>query len=206
MSVHLAPKAPSDIADRDWTPKEGEGVASASFSVSTGTATVEHEVQGEIVVLTITGGAAGVTQVIAATAVLSNGETITETIYIPVLASANALAQTGQDIATFALRKVFGRRQPTSTAQDDALERLTDMLAAWTSQGADLGIPLPVTNTTDFYCADAHISAIKNNLIIALVDLYEFTPSPFVAQMARSGLALIKTDMLARDRGKDVYF
>lgn len=206
MSVHLAAKAPSDIAERIWTPKPGEGVSSASFTVSTGTATVSSNVEGESVAITITGGAAGVTQTIAASAIMANGETITQTIYVPVIASTNAQAVTGQDIAAFALRKVFGRRPVTAEAQSDALERLTDMLAMWSQQGADLGVPLPIINATVFYCADAHISAIKNNLILALVDRYGFEPSPFVIRAAVTGLGAIKNALRSREPVRAEYF
>lgn len=207
MSVHWERKAPSDIVERVWTPKEGEAVSSRTLAVSVGSATLTSEIQGDSLVVTVTGGVNGVTQVVAASAVLGNGETITATIYIPVTVSANALAQTGQDIARFALRKITGNdSDPEATEVDDALERLTDMLAAWSGQGADLGIPLPITTATVFYCSDAHISAIKNNLVLQVADLYDFEPSAIVAMNAQRGLQQIKTALLSKERGTEVYY
>jgi hypothetical protein len=207
MAQHWTAKAPSDVVERTWTPKEGEGVSSRTLTVSTGTATLSSEIQGEDILVTVTGGASDVTQIIAASAVLGNGETITETIYIPVIATANDFAYTGQDICDFALRKITGNGVTADASElDDALERLSDMLAAWKGQGADLGVVLPVVNATVFYISDEFASAIKHNLILELADLYEYAPSARVIDNARRGLQQVKTAKLSKEREGASYY
>lgn len=201
MAIHWQAKAPSDVVERTWTPKAGESVSSATLSVDTGTATIEYERRGENVVVTVTGGAADATQILTASAVLGNGETITETIYLPVLPSANEFTYTARDIVGFVLRKVTGNgSDPDATELSDALERLSDMLAAWKGQGADLGVVLPVTANTVLYISDAFASAVKHNLILEVADLYGYEPGPRVVMNARAGLQQIKTAKLPKER------
>lgn len=209
MALHWSAKAPGDVVERVWTPKEREEVSSRTITVSTGNATITSRIDGDEVIVTVTGGTANVTQVLAASAVLNgSGETITETIYIPVIATANDFAYTGQDFINYALRKVFGAgRVPAARNADDALERLSDMLAAWKGQGADLGVVLPVATDTTFYVSDAFALAIKNNLIIECADLYPgYEPSPRVVSNAMRGLQQIKSALLSDDRAPVCYF
>lgn len=203
MSLSWEPKAASDVAERIWTPKAGESVTSKTVTVSTGTATVTSTVWGDQVVVLVTGGTAGATQVIAASAVLGNGETITETIYIAVIPTTNALALTGQDIAADVLELVIGIGQtPEASEAEFALRKLTEMLASWSVQGADMGIPLPVTTSTVFYCPDAEINAIKVNLFNKIMPWFKagWEPTPGQAKQASTGLSQIKTARLPGER------
>lgn len=209
MALQWHPKAASDVAERIWTPKAGECPASCELTVSTGSATLTTELQGEDVVALVTGGTAGITQIIAASAVLGNGETITETIYLPVLQTGNALAKTGQDITSSVLRPIVGvGNLPDSAETDLALEHLNEMLAAWARQGADMGVPLPVTTSTVFYCPDAEIAAIKANLTLRVRPefLDGWMPTPLQVNAANRGLQLVKTARLPDERAPDVYY
>lgn len=202
MALQWSPKAASDVAERVWTPKAGEAVTSKTITVSTGTATVTSTIWGDQVVVLVTGGTAGVTQVIAASAVVDD-ETITETIYIPVIATTNALARTGQDIAADVMELVIGIGQtPEAGEAEFALRKLTEMLASWAVQGADMGIPLPVTTATVFYCPDAEIMAIKANLFNEIMPWFRtgWEPTPMQAKKARTGLSQIKTVRLPEER------
>jgi len=207
MALHWLPKAPSDVREYTWIPKAGESVSSKTLTVATGSATITSAIEGEGVVVTVTGGASDVTQVIAASAVLGNGETITETIYLPVRTTPNDQAYTGQDFASFALRKVIGNgNDPTGAELDDALERLSHMLAAWAGQGANLGVVLPVLGPTVFYVSDAFASAIKSNLILELAGLYDAEPSPRDIVNAQRGLQQIKSALLSKEREGVAYY
>lgn len=206
MALHLPPKAPSDIREYRWTPKEGDCPSGSAVTVSTGTATIADELDGEAVLITVTGGATGVTQVLAASATVGD-ETITETIYIPILATNQQVVYTGQDFATFALRKIVGNGETPDAAETlDALERLTDWLAAMSGQGADLGVPLPVTTATQFYISDSFAQAVKFNLRLLCHEHYGEALSGFDAEMARRGVQLVKSALLPNERRAAEYY
>lgn len=206
MAFFWASKAPSDVVERVWTPKAGEPVASKTLTVSTGTATLASEIQGEDVIVTVTGGASAVTQIITASAVLENGETITETIYIPVIVTTSAAA-TVEDIISFALRKVFGLGQtPPDDAAQDAIERLADMLRVWRTSGADIGAPDALDTATVIYCPNDYLSAVKHNLILEIADNYGLEVGLQTVTNANRGLQHIKQKNLPDDRGKSVYY
>lgn len=210
MALYLAAKAPEAIYRYTWAVPiaEGDSVSATTASVTDGTAVLDsYEVIDNSVVLVISGGAAGEVTTIEAEATSADGETLFETIYLPVISSANALANTGQGIAAYILRKVSGIGESADADEvDDVLERVSDMLAAWKLAGADIGIPLPVTTATEFVCEDAYIQAIKTNGILAAADLYEYQVSPVVAEQARRGLALVKNSLLSRDTLKAEYY
>lgn len=209
MALTLAAKAPTAVYRFSWVVPvvEGDSVASATLTVSSGAATIpSYEVEGNSVSFILTGGTAGETTVIAASAVTADGETIIETIYVPIVATT-AKGETVADLCSFALRKVMGAGvTPTATMQADAIERLTDMLQHWRVSGADVGATFPLTSATVLYCTDAHLSAIKNNLIMQVADLYNLEISRMVAANALRGLQLVKQGNLSEDRGGGVYF
>lgn len=210
MAVNWSAKAPGSVFRYTWVPDlaDGDSISAATLTVSAGDAVIDsYEEDGEGVTAYLSGGTAGTTTVIAGSVVTSDGETLTETIYLPILTSALTLGYTGQDIAEFALRKVAGNGvTPDASETADALERLSDMLASWAGRGADLGVALPVTSSTTLYISDAHASAVKNNLILQLADLYDYQPSPVVIENARRGLQQVKTSLLPSDReGAEFY-
>lgn len=210
MAIYLKAKAPTAVARYEWPVpvREGDSVATFVPTVSSGTAVIDsYETEGDTGVLIVSGGAADEVTVIAITATTDEGETVIETAYLPVIASTNALDVTGADIASYVLRKVAGIGD-TATGDElsDVFERISAMLAAWNGQGANLGIPLPVDEGTLFLCDDAFIQAIKANGILAIADLYEYTPSPFVVEQARRGLQQIKASLLSTDERAAVYY
>lgn len=211
MAITWTAKAPGDVREYTWTPKAGESVASKTLTVSTGTATIASEIEDDNIVVTVTGGAADVVQVITASAVLNNGETITETIYLPVMAATVRLSQTGRDICSFAMRKLLGLNASADGVElTDAMLRLNGMLAAWATEGADIGVPLPLEASDTLYVEDAFIEAIRANLILRLAPLYEETPgslaTPFVVEEARRGLQRIKSALLSKDVRPSVFY
>jgi hypothetical protein len=208
MALTLAPKDPQEVVRYSWAPAlaDGDGIASYTL-VETGCTVDSDEIVGDEVVFFVSAGVAGTIGSIVATAVTNDGETLEDTLYLPIQASTLAFDDTAQDICSFALRKVKGvRGTPTATESADALERLNNMLASWTRQGADVGAMLPLSLVSRVYCEDAFLDAIKANLILKLADLYGFQPAPTTVMEARTGLSLIKNAKLSDEREGAAYF
>lgn len=204
MAVFWQAKAPASVEERVW--KLGD-VTSASFTVSIGTATLAYVIEGDGVTVTVTGGAAGVVQVITASAVLSTGETISETIYIPIRGAANLLGNTVYDVCSFALRKITGVGETADADELDlAVEVLNDMLAEWRGTGADVGAPAKLVSADDLTVADEYISAIKYNLAVRLAEEFDRPLTPLLIENAKRGLQLIKNSLLSRDVAKAEYY
>lgn len=203
---------PADAVYRlTWTVPliDGDSIDTATLTVSSGDAAIDaYEIVDDGVVAFVSGGTAGTYTTIAAEAVTADGETIPETIYLPVISSATALGYTGLDLAHYVLRKVVGNGEtPSADELNDCLERLSDMLAAWKGQGAETGIPLPLASASLIRCDDAFIQAIKANGILRISDLYDnYNLSPVVVEEARRGLQLIKSRNLPAERGAVVFY
>jgi hypothetical protein len=201
-------KAPTEIVERRWTvPVDDDDGLSTFARSASGVAIDSYSVQGNDAVLTLSAGVADVTATVTLTATTSRGRVHVETFYLPILVTTNDFAYTGQDICSFALRKVQGSGVIAEADElDDALERLSDMLARWKGEGADLGVVLPVLGPTVLFVSDSFASAIKNNLILELADKYEFTPSQRVVTTALRGMQHIKSALLSKEREPASYF
>lgn len=207
MALTWTAKAPGDVYRYTWTPALADGDSLASYTVSATGATIDSQtIDGDSVVLFVSGGSAGTTASFAFSGVTSDGETLTETIYLPIVAST-ATGPTAATICAFALRKITGIGETPDAAQEaDALERLNDMLQAWKATGADVGATFPLLTSTTLKLPDSYLSAIKHNLVLQLADLYGAEISPVTAQNARLGLQLIKQANLPETRaGADYY-
>ncbi len=205
MALSWSAKAPGDTYRYTWVPALLEGDSLASYTVEVDGAVIEAQEQdGDEVVLFVSGGTSGAAATFTFTGESADGESLTETIYLPI---RTGNTNTAQDVCAFALRKVFGNGEdPPADAAEDALERLNDMLAAWTRQGADVGAAAPLELTSELLLADAFLSAIKNNLILHLADNYGLEVPAIVAMNARTGLQTIKAANLSADReGGDYY-
>lgn len=203
--MHWKPKAPLDVREYRWV--FDEAVSSASATISTGTAAVEASTEDTDAVFTVSGGSAGVVQIIELTVEMLNGEIVTAVAYLPIRTASDALGYTARDVCNFSLRKVFGTGEdPSAEAATDALERLNDMLATWVAQGADVGAMLPMSLSSDLVVSDAFHTAIKNNLILQLADNYGMEVSPMVVMNARIGLQIIKAANLPSDRTPAEYY
>lgn len=195
MAVFWQAKAPASVEERVW---KIEDVTSASFTVSTGTATLSYEITGDGVTVTVTGGAAGVVQVIAATAILSTGETISETIYLPVRSAENLLGNSVYDVCAFALRKITGVGETADADELDlAVEVLNDMLAEWRIDGLDIGIAAKLTSADDFEVRDEFVSGVKYNLAVRLAEEFDRPLTQTLALSAERGRRLIENALLS---------
>lgn len=203
MADYLAAIGPAETVERRWAaPVVDDGAQSVAVSASGITATAELD--GNDVVLTLSGGTLG-TAYVDVTVTTSAGSILVERLYIPVVANTSGV--TVQDIVSFALRKVTGSGEtPDADQAADALERLADMLDEWRVTGADVGAPRPLTLPTVLYSPHSHVSAIKNNLIVRLSDLYGLEITPSVANAAVRGLQLVKAGNLSADRTGSEYF
>jgi len=209
MAAYFAPTGSSSVSTYRWVPNvaEGDSIASALVLFVSGNSSLSsYEVDGDAVSFTISDGHNGTVSQFVGTAYTANGDTIVEQLYVPCIDAVN-LAATGQDIADYVLRKVNGLGETADADQvNDVLERITDMLAAWRSQGFDVGVPLPVTTTTVFVCDDAFIPGIKANAIVACADLYAAELSPVVVNQARRGEQLIKSRLLDTRTNSAVHY
>lgn len=192
MALTWTAKAPDAVLKYEWKPKPETALESVSAIVTSGTVTVDAEVNGDTAVFTVTGGSDGVVQVLAVTA-QADGETFSDAVYLPIEGATNRLTTTASDIASFALRKIIGFGESADGAElQDALEWLNDMLAEWKAQGADIGAVLPLAASDTLMVNDAVISAVKNNLLLRVADNYGRELSPVTVETARRGLQVVK--------------
>lgn len=206
MAIFWSAKPPAAVYTYTWVPDlaDGDGIASSSVSAS-GAVIDSYSIDGDAVSFVMSGGTAGQTATITATVTTTYGETLPETIYLPIVGTGSS-AGTVRDIVSFALRKVVGiGEEPSEEQAADALERLTDMLAHWRATGADVGAPSPLTLNTVIYSPDEYLSAIKNNLIVEIADLYGLEVGPRVVRNAAQGLVMVKMRQLPDVRTGTYY-
>jgi hypothetical protein len=208
MAQNWPAKAPTEIVERRWSvPVDPDDGLSSFARVASGVTIDSYRTEGDDAVLTLSAGVVGTPASVVLTATTSRGRVLVETFYLPIQASAVALGYTVRDVCGFALRKVVGNGNDAESIElDDAVERLSDMLAFWKDQGADVGVPLPIAAGDTLYVPDAFATAIKANLIIELADLYEFAPSPRVITNAQRGLQQVKSALLSKGPREAVYF
>ena len=207
MAQHIPAKAASEVVTYRWTVPLAADDTTAIVAHSAVGVTVDSAViEGGEVVLVLSAGTAGATGSIALTVTTVLGNTLTETLYVPIVADA-ATGMTARDVCEFALRKVYGKDEtPEASALEDALERLNDMLRGWAATGADVGATFPLLAGTVIYCKPEYQSAIKHNLIVQLADLYDLPITPGIANNAVRGLQLVKADNLPAVRTGAEYY
>lgn len=201
MSLQFAPKTPEDVKRYTWVPdvQDDDSLATCNTPTTSGVTVDSFEVNGNAVVFYVSGGTAQTTGSIKLLATSNAGENYAETIYIPILASYDAVqfTTTADDIIDYALRPIVGlsgTRTATETA--DALEKLNDMVAHWKATGADLPISLPMTTATTLYLPDEHLLALKANLQVTVSEQYGRPVPSLALAIARSGLTTLKNQNL----------
>jgi hypothetical protein len=208
MAVHLSAKPAGATQLYSWKPDLADGDGIASFDLTGNTVgVVASEQQGDEIAFYVSGGTAGNVYTIDAEVETSNGESLRETLYIPVFGPGNAFSYTAQDIIDFAFRPISGLSEgPETVESEDALEWLNDFLAEWREQGADIGVALPLAVSDILYCRDAHVRAVKTNLRVDIAEQYGRQVAPRTALAAMRGLQQIKWANLPTDRtGPDYY-
>lgn len=207
MAINWTPKAPGDVYRYTWTPALADGDSVESYTAIATDAVIDYDsLENNEVVLFVSGGTAGTTASFEMEALSAEGETLTETIYLPII-STEATGMTAADAISFALRKVYGLGEDApADASDDALEKLSDMLLAWRRTGAEVGATFPLESATVIYCKPEYQSGIKNNLAVEVADHYNRQLTPAVVQAAVRGLQLIKNDQLPDVRAGASYY
>jgi len=207
MAIYWSAKTPTQVIRYNWLPDLVAGDTLASATVTAIGATVDlSSLEQESVAVLVSGGTAGETASFAVSATTVEGETLTETIYLPIIASAAQIAHTAREYVTFALRRVIGNGEtPSADEMTDALERLNAMVAEWRAQGADIGAAFPIVAETVIYCPDYAVSALRYNLLLDVASLYGEPVTQIEAMKARQGLSLVKNMNVPEERAA-TYF
>lgn len=205
MATFLEAKGPSETVERRWAPEAEyslEAVSTSASGVTVSSATIE----GDEVLFVLAGGTAATTGTITATLTTQGGETLVETLYVPVIASPSQIAATARDFVDFALRKIVGIGESANDAElEDALERLSGLVARMREGGADIGAPFPLDANSVIYCPDWAVSALRYNLLIECADIYGEQPSAMEYEQARRGMQLVKHKNLPAERASEFY-
>lgn len=209
MALNLASKSPTGVIRYSWSPPVlgNDSVSSATLIVTAGTVVIDsYGLNDEGVFFYASGGALGETSIITASAETADGETLTETLYLPIRPSTNAFSATVADILTFALRPVIGL-SATATADEleDARENFDDLLAFWAGQGADLQVKLPTVTGDTLYVPDYAINALKTGLRVRLCGLYSKPVDIEDFKSAQRGLQQIKMTLLPTIRENEYF-
>jgi hypothetical protein len=207
MAIYWSAKTPTQVIRYNWLPDLVAGDTLASATVTATGATVDlSSLEQESVAVLVSGGTAGQTASFAVSATTVEGETLTETIYLPIIASAAQIAHTAREYVTFALRRVIGNGEtPSADEMTDALERLNAMVAEWRAQGADIGAAFPIVAETVIYCPDYAVPALRYNLLLDVASLYGEPVTQMEAMKARQGLSLVKNMNVPEERAA-TYF
>jgi hypothetical protein len=207
MAIYWSAKTPTQVIRYNWLPDLVAGDTLASAVITAIGATVDlSSLEQESVAVLVSGGTAGETASFAVSATTVEGETLTETIYLPIIASAAQIAHTAREYVTFALRRVIGNGEtPSADEMTDALERLNAMVAEWRVRGADIGAAFPIVAETVIYCPDYAVSALRYNLLLDVASLYGEPVTQMEAMKARQGLSLVKNMNVPEERAT-TYF
>ena len=207
MAIFFEAKRPADVRRYDYKPElaKGDGIASFTLTLS-GAVDDASAHDGEVIEVFVSGGTAGQTASALVEIVTNDGEELSETIYIPIIASAAQIAQTAQEYCFFALRRIVGIGEvPSADELNDALERLSAMIASWRAQGADIGAPFPLEGESVIYCPDYAVEALRFNLLLDVASLYGVPVAQMEAMKAARGLQLVKNMNQPEDRAA-TYF
>lgn len=208
MAVTWPAKAPNSVIRYSWTvPLQDEDTLSSYTAAVSGAVIDDEGVDGADIVLYVSGGTAATTATFTLTALTANGETIEETIYLPIIASTAVFGHTAQDIVDFGLRPIVGMfRDPTDDQRADALEWLNGLLAEWKAQGADTGATLPLILTTPLEVPDEYILGIKAAARTLIAEQYGRQVSQSTMLQAARGLQLVKNANIPDEREQAVYY
>lgn len=207
MADVLKAKMASEVVRREWdVPVDADDAPSSVSVTATGVTVDSSAFEGNTLVLTLSAGTAANTASIVVTVTTDKSRTLVETLYLPIIASAAQIADTARSYCDFALRKIVGIGETAEADElDDALERLSAMIAEWRDGGADIGATFPLTANTVIYCPDWAAGAIRYNLLMDVASLYDVQVSGMDMRRAKQGLQLVKHKLLPDDREVSFY-
>lgn len=199
MALYLTPKAPTAVFRYGWEPAllSGDAISTATLTVSSGDGVLDsYSIEDNEVRFFLSGGTDSTVTVIAATVTTDDGETIAETIYVPINVKTQAISNTANDVCAFALRKIVGNGSTASADElTDAIERLNAKIALWRIAGMDLGVAEELTASDTLTIADGHLTALKYSLRAELHDHYGVPLSQTDYTMAREAEAIVAADL-----------
>ena len=205
MAHFLASKVAAEVVGRRWT-VPGDDLPTAVSTSASGVTVDSAEVDGSDIVLTLSAGTAGATASVTVTVTTGLGQTLIETLYVPVILSTAVTADTANDYVAFALRKVVGIGEEASADElADALERLNALVADWRATGADIAATFPIISSTVIYCPDWAVSALRYNLLVECAPLYGVEPTALEYDRARRGLQLVKNKNIPAAAAVEYY-
>lgn len=189
-------KAANETKRYKWAVPLQDGDGLQSFSSSPSGATIEsEEEEADEIVYYVSGGTNGTTATITLSALTNEGETLTETVYLPI--AVTTAGETVAAIVDFALRPIIGIGGTASSDEKaDALEILNDWLAEQAITGADVGAALPLLISDTLYAPRGWMGGIKNNLRVFVAEQYGRQVAPATFSRAQRGLQTIKNSRL----------
>jgi hypothetical protein len=205
MADYLAAKGPTETVERLWTPATDDTIATIATTAS-GVTVASAAKDGDAIKFVLSGGTAGQTGVVTVTVTTEVGETLVDTLYVPVIASAAQVADTAREYVHFALRPVTGAGEVSDDSElDDALEILNALVAEMRAGGADIASPYPLVASSVIYCPDWAVSALRHNLRVQLLPTYGQEPSAMDYERARRGMQLVKHKNLPEVRESEYF-
>lgn len=189
-------KAATETKRYKWAVPLQDGDGLQSFSSLASGATIEsEEEEADEIVYYISGGTNGTTATITLSALTNEGETLTETIYLPI--AVTTAGETVANIVTFALKPIIGLGgTATDDEKTDALEILNDWLAEQAITGADVGAALPLLISDTLYAPRGWVSGIKAGLSVRVAKQYGRQVDQDTRIAAVRGLQTIKNSRL----------
>lgn len=193
MALTLTAKPDGAEYTYTYTVPVADGDSVASYTLTeTGCTIVSDELNGNDIEFLLSGGVAGVTGTVAVVAVTNFGETLVETLYIPIRSSENTASNTVSDVIAFAVRPLVGYgADADADLQADGLETLNAMISLWRIDGLDIGIPGQLALTDDLVIDDAFLTAVKYNLRVAMSEQFGRPVVAYEAQTAAQSKALV---------------
>ena len=207
MAAFLASKVAAEIVQRAYrVPVDADDNPASVSHTASGVTVISTEIEGDEVLLNLSGGTSGQTASIVLTVTTDKGRSLVETLYLPIIASAAQIAQTAREYVDFALRRVIGMGETASADElSDALDRLNALVAEMRGFGADIGAAFPIAAETVIYCPDYAVSALRSNLLIDCMGAYGEQPTAMDVMNARRGMALVRNMTVPDDRKAEYY-
>ncbi len=205
MAITLSAKGPNDVIRYSWEPPLASGDTLESYTLAATGCTIDADsLEDNAAAFFVSGGTAGVTASIAATALSGEGEEFEELIYLPIYGPAATIGDTARDYVDFALRKIAGLGEEADADElADGIEQLNGMLTLWRIDGLDVGASLPLMASSVLKIRDEFSMAVKYNLRVLLHSTYGAEAVGALTQadinMAADGKRLVAQSLLSLD-------
>lgn len=194
MAITLTAKPSGAVYRYTWEPPLADGDVVESYTLTETGCTIDSDALADnAVVFFVSAGTAGAVASIEAEAVTADGETLTETLYIPIRDNAASAGNTVSDVVNFALRPVVGFGiDADADLMAHGLEIFNDMVSEWRIDGLDVGIPQTSALSDTLTIRDEFLAALKWNLRIKLGEEFGLPLRPAAVQSAARSRLLVE--------------